>query len=309
MVKKAKIPSGRGKNNSIITITVIISVLFFIFAGLYLFFSKQKQPAPVKHKTVAAKTTAPTTTTKKASSTPTKPKQQLNEKMLPGNGAKIAFILDDWGYRMSNCHFLKEIATPMAIAVLPNLKRTNEIMKCASLYDKDIMLHLPLEPYVNRDPYPDNYLITTKMSKSQVEKLVDETFKKMPMIVGVNNHMGSKATESATLMKIILNKVRHKGLFFVDSMTSPHHSVSGAIADELGVPFAQRDVFLDNVNTREAIEKQLVELAQKARKKGYAVAIGHDRQLTLQVLKDQIPTLQKQGFQIVSIRELLRNKK
>ena len=64
---------------------------------------------------------------------------------------------------------------------------------------------------------------------------------------------------------------------------------------------------MDNTNTREAITKQIMALAQRARRRGYAVAVGHDRRLTMQVLKEEIPLLEKQGFKIVSIKELLRN--
>ena len=70
--------------------------------------------------------------------------------------------------------------------------------------------------------------------------------------------------------------------------------------------FGKRDVFLDNINTKEEITKQIMLLAQKARRRGYAVAIGHDRHLTMQVLKEEIPMLKAQGFQIVSIKDLLK---
>ena len=170
------------------------------------------------------------------------------------------------------------------------------------------MLHLPLEPYVNRDLYPDNYLITTTMKPALVIKLLAETLNKMPLAQGVNNHMGSKATENKPLMTLILKYFKIKKLFFVDSMTSPHHSVCGEVASEVQLPFRQRDVFLDNINTKAEIEKQMAILAQKARRKGSAVAIGHDRELTMRVLKEQIPRLEEQGFKIVRIKDLLRTK-
>src|SRR5208283_517390 len=96
-----------------------------------------------------------------------------------------------------------------------------------------------------------------------------------------------------------------KGLFFVDSMTA-RNTVCAQLADEMGLAFGKRDVFLDNINTREAITKQIMALAKKARRRGYAVAIGHDRHLTMQVIKDEIPWLEKQGFRIVSIKQLLK---
>jgi polysaccharide deacetylase 2 family uncharacterized protein YibQ len=118
--------------------------------------------------------------------------------------------------------------------------------------------------------------------------------------------MGSKATADRALMKIIFKRIKKKGLFFVDSMTS-RFSVSADLAGEMGLSYGKRDVFLDNINTREAITKQIMILAQKARHRGYAVAIGHDRHLTMQVIKDEVPWLEHHGFQIVSIKELLKN--
>ena len=126
----------------------------------------------------------------------------------------------------------------------------------------------------------------------------------MPLAIGVNNHMGSKATEDGRLMSIILSRLKGKHLFFVDSLVT-NHSVCRDLAKKLGVDFAQRDVFLDNKNTREDIERQFAQLARKAQRKGYAIAIGHDRPLTWQILKEQTEALERQGFKIVSIRELL----
>ena len=145
------------------------------------------------------------------------------------------------------------------------------------------------------------------MNPQLVSKIVDEDLAQLPSIEGVNNHMGSKATEDRSLMRIILKKIKRRGLFFVDSMTA-HNSVCAGLADEMGLNFGKRDVFLDNINTREAIIKQIMSLAQKARRRGYAVAIGHDRHLTMQVLKEEIPVLESQGFEIVSIKELLKKK-
>ena len=291
MVRPRKNPSG-GRNKNDLKTTVIIVLFCLAAAQAFLFFHARKQGAPGAIKAAAGQAKM------------VKPK--IVPKAVPGSAGKIAFIIDDWGYAMHNCKFLKEITAPLAVAVLPNLRYTDDIMKCADVYGKDVMLHLPLEPYANGDHYPDNYLITTAMKPSKVIAMVDGTLVKMPLVQGVNNHMGSKATEDRELMKIIFKRLKKRGLFFVDSMTA-HHSICGELAREMGMPFASRDVFLDNINTREAIKKQIMELAKRARKKGYAVAIGHDRALTMQVLKEEIQTLEDQGFEIVRVKTLLKN--
>lgn len=223
---------------------------------------------------------------------------------LSGSGGKIAFIIDDWGQSTANCRYLKEIPDPMAVSILPGLRHTKDVAQCAGDYHKLAMLHLPLEALHNNDIYPPNYIIKTTMSPSLVNRIVDDDMNQMPSIQGVNNHMGSKGTADRPLMKLILKKIKRKGLFFIDSVTS-HYSVCPQLAREIGVPFNRRDVFLDNINTREEITKQIIALAQKARRRGYAVAIGHDRKLTMEVLKQEIPWLKKQGFEIVSVKDLV----
>jgi len=292
MARQRKNPSG-GKNKNDLKTTVLIVLSCLAVAQIFLFFHAKKQSASGVVRPAIGQTKM------------VKPK--IVPKAVFGSAGKIAFIIDDWGYTMHNCKFLKEIASPLAVSVLPNLRNTDNIMKCANVYGKDIMLHLPLEPYANRDHYPDNYLITTTMKPSKVIAMVDDTLAKMPLVQGVNNHMGSKATEDKELMKIIFKRLKKKGLFFVDSMTAPHHSICGELAREMDLPFASRDVFLDNVNTREEIKKQIMALAKKARKNGHAVAIGHDRALTLQVLKEEIQGLEDQGFEIVRVKTLLKN--
>ena len=223
---------------------------------------------------------------------------------IPGSGGRIAIILDDWGQSMANCKYLKEISEPLAVSILPGLRHTKDVAACAGQYHKLTMLHLPLEALHNYDFYPPNYIIKTTMPPDLVNKIVEGDLAQLPSIEGVNNHMGSKATESRYLMKLVFKKVRARHLFFIDSMTA-RNTVCAALAQEMGLSFGKRDVFLDNIMTREAIIKQFVDLARKARQRGYAVAIGHDRRLTMQVLKDEIPWLEKQGFQIVSIKQLI----
>jgi len=224
---------------------------------------------------------------------------------LSGSGGRIAFIIDDWGQSTANCRYLKDIPEPIAVSILPGLRHTKDVANCTATNHKLAMLHLPLEALHNYDFYPPNYIIKTSMKPSLASKILDDDLAQLPSIEGVNNHMGSKATEDKPLMKLIFKRIKKQGLFFIDSMTA-HNTVCAALADEIGISFGKRDVFLDNVNTREAIVKQILVLAQKARHRGYAVAIGHDRHLTMQVIKDEIPWLEKQGFQIVSIKDLLK---
>ena len=302
--KQKKEPSKRKKSDT--KTAVIVLIIAVLGIALFMYFHKPKEKAlPVKITPVVKPVAKVVRKVVKPETVPI-PKPVIQ--VPAGSAGKIAFVIDDWGYTTRNCKYLTEIKAPLAIAILPNLRRTQEVLKCSSLAGKTVMLHLPLEPFNNNDRYPDNYLITTRMKPDMVEKLIEDTLLKMPSVVGVNNHMGSKALESKPLMKHVLRILKKHRLFFMDSMTSPHHSVGAEVAAEVGIPFAQRDVFLDNINTREAILKQFDELRMKTKKGGYAIAIGHDRELTMKMLKEVIPILQAQGFEIVSVKDLLKFK-
>jgi len=321
MAKRKK--SSSPKKNDSKAAVVMISLLV-IGIVLFLFISKSKEVKEVQKPQEHKITTTSEPEDRYIPSENVKPVEEVPQEAvapqpivaepesepevnISGSGGKIAFIIDDWGQSMANCKYLRDIPEPMAVSILPGLRHTKDVANCAREYHKVAMLHLPLEAFHNYDIYPPNYIIKTSMPPDLVTKIVEEDLDQLPTIEGVNNHMGSKATTSKYLMKLVFKRIKRRGLFFVDSMTA-RGTVCAALAQEMGVTFGKRDVFLDNVNTRPAITKQIMELAQKARHRGYAVAIGHDRHLTMQVIKDEIPYLEKQGFEIVSIKELLKNR-
>ncbi len=72
-----------------------------------------------------------------------------------------------------------------------------------------------------------------------------------------------------------------------------------------GVPTARRNIFLDNEDNEEKIIEQLLKLAKKSEKSGYAIGIGHVKPKTLFVLQEQIPILKKQGYEFEFVSRML----
>src|SRR5690606_31671632 len=97
---------------------------------------------------------------------------------------------------------------------------------------------------------------------------------RVPGVVGVNNHMGSRLTADAAAMRVVMDEIARHGLAFVDSRTTSR-TVAEAVALERGIPAAGRDVFLDNDRDEAAITRQLDLALRIARKAGTAIAIGH----------------------------------
>ena len=166
------------------------------------------------------------------------------------------------------------------------------------------MLHLPMEAHHNDDPYPENYIISSKMNVNQVARRVNDALASVPFAEGVNNHMGSKATENKQLMSLIFSEIKNKNLFFVDSRVTLK-TICGPLARQTQIPFAERDVFLDNQHDRVQIEYQFTQLAAEARRQGYAIGIGHARSLTWTIVREQLKKLSDEGFEIVPVKALV----
>ena len=86
--------------------------------------------------------------------------------------------------------------------------------------------------------------------------------------------MGSRATADSRVMEAVLATLRERQLFFLDSRTTPE-TIGYALARGMGVPTARRDLFIDPVDDRDAIEARLWELADSTKKQIYNTYV-HD---------------------------------
>ena len=167
----------------------------------------------------------------------------------------------------------------------------------------EIILHLPLEPKENMALEKDT--ITTAMDGSTINGIIIRDLIGVPYIRGVSNHMGSKVTEDPRTMEFVLKALKKKRLYFLDSYVTAD-SVCSQVAKKMHVGFVKRDVFLDNEKDAEYIKRQIYKLKTVAGINGQAIGIGHDREVTLSVLKEVMPELEKEGYKFVFVSELVR---
>ncbi len=192
------------------------------------------------------------------------------EPVRPVERGRLALIIDDAGYDLSALQPFLELPIPLAVAVLPNLPNSAEAARRVRGAGKELLLHLPMEPEGDEDPGPG--VLLTGQSAAEIERLLDAALESVPGAVGVNNHMGSKATADHAFMTGLLDALDRRGLFFVDSRTTTQ-TVAASEAERAGVPYLARKVFLDAVDG--GIEKSLDAAVAAAARAGSAVAIGH----------------------------------
>jgi len=224
-----------------------------------------------------------------------------------GGEPRIAIIIDDMGQEMQSAEALLALDAPITFAILPHQRFSEKVARNAGEKGRVVMLHLPMQPSTNAVSPGTGALLVTQ-SEDEIVKLIDGDIQSVPGASGVNNHMGSKFTEDEARMQTALKQIKKHGLFFVDSRTSPK-SVGYKDASKLEMPVAARDVFLDNDRDVAKIESQIEKLVQIARKRGFAIGIGHPYHETIAALKATVPALKSRGIKIVAVTELLSNGK
>ncbi len=215
---------------------------------------------------------------------------------------KVAIIIDDMGYDLSMDRRFLELDPNISVAFLPFAPFTKLLAKEASRKGHDVLVHLPMEPE-NKGLNPGPGVLTLDMGFDEIISTIKKDLLAVPYAKGVNNHMGSAFTKDKEKMEIVLAFLKEEGLFFVDSRTTKD-TVAYAVAKKMGLPCAQRTVFLDHSFSKKKIYQQIKRLMILSKKKGEVIAIGHPLKNTFDVLYEKLPHI-KRDVDIVPVHRLV----
>jgi uncharacterized protein len=218
---------------------------------------------------------------------------------------QVAIVIDDLGDSLDTAKKVLALKPAVTVAIIPFRAASAAVASAAVADGREVILHLPLEPERSAEMAGGSGFLRTAMGPADLEGQLERDLRAVPYIVGVNGHMGSRFTSDPKAMRTLLGALRERGLFFLDSKTSPE-SVAAEVAEGLQVPFAERNVFLDHDPAPAAIEGALATAASVARAKGRAIAIGHPHATTLAALSTWLPEAARQGIEVVPLSALVR---
>jgi hypothetical protein len=228
--------------------------------------------------------------------------------IIEGKKAKIAVTIDDFGqFNKEGVKEMFSIEKPLTFAVMPGLE--NSVVQAIEAANKgfEVIVHLPMQSRNGKASWLGPGAITVNMTPEEIYKQVKENFEKVPYAAGFNNHMGDMITVNDKLIKPVMEAAKEMDFFVLDSRTTDKTKVI-ELAKSLGIPYAKRDVFLDDYCNEVHIEKQLKLLAEKALANGSAIGIGHvgfGRKKTAKIIKKMIPYFESQGIEFVYLSDLI----
>jgi polysaccharide deacetylase 2 family uncharacterized protein YibQ len=219
--------------------------------------------------------------------------------------AKIALVIDDMGLAKKYSKQAIALNAALTLSFIPYAEDLPAQTAAAKAAGHELMVHIPMQPMGNEDSGKNALL--TGLSPVELQRRIDWNLNQFSGFVGMNNHMGSKFTQDRALLQPVMLSLKKQGGYFLDSRTTPK-SVAGAVAAENGLATLNRDVFLDDVDSLAAVEKQLAHLEKIALKTGQAVAIGHPRPNTLAALRKWLPSLASKQITLVPLSHLMLKK-
>ncbi len=213
----------------------------------------------------------------------------------------IAICIDDLGEDLAGTDRAIALPREVALSFLPYAEATPFLAQEAQQKGHEVLAHVPMEALSRTDPGP----MTLNTGAPDIGKKLLWNIARVPGLVGINNHEGSRFTEDAASLTPVMQLLAGRHLFFFDSRTVPD-SQGIAVARRYGVMSAGRDIFLDDILSEEAVRGELEALAAQARRNGTAIAIGHPHDVTLKILGEWLA--QNHGVELISLPEALRRK-
>lgn len=216
--------------------------------------------------------------------------------------ARIAIIIDDIGNNLKLGQRTVDLPGALTLSVLPHTPVAKRLARAGHYAGKQIMLHVPMSNNNQKKLGPG--ALTQTLEKTDFINILNDNIDNIPFVKGVNNHMGSYLTQQKQQMQWVMQTLKERQLFFIDSLTHSG-SIAHKVAVEYQLPTAKRHVFLDNSTDPNDILKAFNHLLSIAKRKGSAIAIGHPYPETLAILEQQLPLLTKQNIELVHASTLL----
>ncbi|EMH0453029.1 divergent polysaccharide deacetylase family protein [Campylobacter upsaliensis] len=206
--------------------------------------------------------------------------KQENLKLIIGQKPKLAIIIDDMANE-EQTRSLKALNLKLNPSFFPSHALHPNTPKLAKEFEF-YMVHLPLKALSFQNKMS---VLSPEDSEEEIEKTIAKIKGEFKNLKFINNHTGSLFTSDEEAMRRLYKVLDKYHLSFVDSKTI-HNSKAPKIAKEMQKNYIKRDVFLDNEDDVIYVKNQLLSAVNLAKKRGYAIAIGHPKKNTFKALKE-----------------------
>ena len=212
---------------------------------------------------------------------------------------KLVIIIDDVA-TFEHASMIKSLGLKITPSIFPATKTHPDTPNIARTFEF-YMIHLPMQ--AKHFDSPEIGTLTINESFESMHEKIKKIRKDFPRAKYTNNHTGSRFTSDFDAMDKAYRALIEQGFVFVDSKTIAQTAVARA-AKKHNQPYISRDIFLDDDPSASAVRRELVAAVNLAKKRGYAIAIGHPKKNTIAVIKESKNNLLK-DIDVVYLKDIL----
>ena len=213
--------------------------------------------------------------------------------------AKLVLIIDDVA-TFEHASMVKSIGLNITPSIFPATKTHPDTPNIARTFEF-YMIHLPMQ--AKHFDSPEIGTLTINESFESMHEKIKKIRRDFPRAKYTNNHTGSRFTSDYDAMDKAYRALIEQGFIFVDSKTIAQTAVARA-AKKYNQPYISRDIFLDDDPSASAVRRELVAAVNLAKKRGYAIAIGHPKKNTIAVIKASKNNILK-DVEVVYLKDIL----
>lgn len=263
--------------------------------------------APAKPPATSTARTAQPTPTPTPATRPAPPRVAFAAaKPVDDGRPRIAIVMGQIGIGNARSrHAIERLPSQITFAIAAYSDSAAAWIRDARANGHETLLAIPMEPidYPRHDPGPKPLLIDLDdlENLSRLEKALSG----LGGYVGLLSHMGSRFLANPDRLRPILAATADKGLIFLDSRSGPDSAVS-ALAPTVDLHVALNDRFIDDVPSRDAIDKRLGELEAIAERRGFAVGLATPYPVSIERLRAWAASLDERGFVLTPLTGVAR---
>ena len=226
----------------------------------------------------------------------------IKKKRVYSGKPKISIIVTNLGLNRRSTELALTLPTQCGLGFLPYTQSLKPLLHKAQGKGNEIYLYLPLQTSKALDN-PGKYALMNNLALEENEVRLNVILNSQARYDGVYSSYKEVFTDDMHASAMIFDQLDDKNLIFilgkglargVPEHISSHNNV---------IP---TNIIIDEEPDKDSIRNKLEELIRVAEKDGIALGYAQGFTLTIEMIRDWIPTLNKKGIQLVPVSEVLK---
>lgn len=236
-----------------------------------------------------------------------RPMDQYARPWSGARGTRIALVIGGLGMSQTGTqNAIRSLPPEVTMAFAASGNSLQRWMQEARRGGHEILMQIPLEPfdYPANDPGPETLRVDVGAKQNLAE--FHAALGQITNYTGVMNFLGGRFLADADALEPIMRDLGKRGLLFLDDGTSAQ-SLSGTLADTIGVPHAFADMVVDSELDRTVILKKLDELERIARRNGTAIGVASTFDESIAAIAQWADEASGRGIELVGVSALVKD--